>query len=114
MRELDLGRRFGGILAWDSLFHLSADDQRGMFARFSAHAKPGASLMFTSGTADGEVVGTYRGEPLYHASLAPAEYERLLAVNGFVVRDFSADDPDCGGHTVWLATRDAEASATSG
>jgi hypothetical protein len=31
MRSLTLGRRFGGILAWDSFFHLRQDDQRRMF-----------------------------------------------------------------------------------
>jgi hypothetical protein len=28
MRELDLGRHFDGILAWDSFFHLDMDEQR--------------------------------------------------------------------------------------
>ena len=28
MRTLDLGRRFGGIVAWDSFFHLTRDEQR--------------------------------------------------------------------------------------
>ena len=108
MRTLDLGRRFDGVLAWDSLFHLGMEDQRGMFRRFAAHVRPGAPLMFTSGPAEGEAVGAYRGEPLYHASLGPAEYERLLEANGFAVRAYVPEDPDCGGHTVWLATRDAE------
>lgn len=67
----------------------------------------GRALMFTSGPADGEAVGVCCEEPLYHASLAPAEYERLLATNGFVVRAYAAQDPQCGGHTVWLATYDA-------
>ena len=49
MRELALKRRFDGILAWDSFFHLSAHDQRGMFRRFASLAQPGAPLMFTSG-----------------------------------------------------------------
>ncbi|MCD0422714.1 class I SAM-dependent methyltransferase [Rubrivivax sp. JA1024] len=103
MRRADLKRQFGGILAWDSFFHLSPDDQRAMFAVFRAHAAPGAALMFTSGPAEGVAVGTYQGEPLYHASLAPAEYRQLLARHGFTVVAHRADDPDCGGHTVWLA-----------
>jgi len=107
MRELALGRRFGGVLAWDSFFHLSADDQRGMFARFAAHALPGAPLMFTSGTSEGEAIGSWCGEPLFHASLAPAEYERLLTSHNFSVEAHLANDPDCGGHTVWLARRSA-------
>jgi 2-polyprenyl-3-methyl-5-hydroxy-6-metoxy-1,4-benzoquinol methylase len=102
MRQLALSRRFDGLLAWDSFFHLTVEDQRAMFARFAAHALPGAPLMFTSGTASGEAIGHYCGEPLYHASLAPSEYRQLLATNGFSVLAYLAEDPACGGHTVWL------------
>lgn len=107
MRGLELGRRFHGVLAWDSFFHLSVDDQRGMFPRFAAHARPGAPLLFTSGPAEGEAIGSYRGEPLYHASLGPEEYEQLLGTNGFVVRRHVVEDPECGERTVWLATFEA-------
>ena len=106
MRELELGRRFDGVLAWDSFFHLGMDDQRGMFRRFAVHARPGAPLLFTSGPSEGEAIGSYRGEPLYHSSLDPAEYEELLTTNGFVVRAYVAEDPECGEHTVWLATHE--------
>jgi cyclopropane fatty-acyl-phospholipid synthase-like methyltransferase len=49
MRTLSLSRRFDGILAWDSFFHLCQDDQRRMFPIFRRHAAPRAALMFTSG-----------------------------------------------------------------
>ncbi len=104
MRSLEIHRRFDGILAWDSTFHLGRDDQRGMFLRFASHAAEGAPLMFTSGNEDGEVVGSYQDEPLYHASLSSAEYTRLLSANGFEVQAHVVSDPECGGHTVWLAT----------
>lgn len=104
MRELALDRRFDGILAWDSMFHLGVDDQRRMFGRFTAHARDGAPLMFTSGPSEGEAIGTYCGEPLYHASLDASEYEQLLAGHGFTLVAFVDTDPECGGHTVWLAT----------
>jgi SAM-dependent methyltransferase len=113
MRRLALGRRFAGLLAWDSLFHLRHDDQRLMFPVFAAHALPGAPLLFTSGSAEGEAIGSYCGEPLYHASLAPAEYVRLLADNGFSVRAYRAEDPECESHTVWLATFGDRATARS-
>ena len=102
MRELRLERRFDGLLAWDSFFHLHMDDQRQMFPRFAAHALPGAPLMFTSGPSHGEAIGSYRGEPLYHGSLDPSEYERLLLGNGFSVLAHVSNDPECGEHTVWL------------
>ena len=85
MRKLALQRKFSGILAWDSFFHLCHDDQRNMFPVFREHASPQAALMFTSGPVHGEAIGSFGGEPLYHASLDPAEYHSLLDQNGFRV-----------------------------
>lgn len=59
--------------------------------------------MFTSGPAHGEAIGSLEGEPLYHASLDPVEYRRLLESEGFAVVAHVADDQSCGGRTVWLA-----------
>jgi SAM-dependent methyltransferase len=102
MRTLSLDRRFDGILAWDSFFHLCPEDQRRMFPIFSRHAKPRAALMFTSGPSHGEAIGIYKGEPLYHGSLDEAEYRLLLNQNGFDVVSHVVEDPNCGHHTVWL------------
>jgi len=103
MRALSLGRRFDGILAWDSFFHLTPDDQRALFAVFRAHAAGAAALMFASGPRAGEAIGSYQGEPLYHSSLDPDEYASLLHQHGFEIVAHRAEDPDCGGHTIWLA-----------
>ena len=103
MRTLSLGRAFDGILAWDSFFHLRHEEQRRMFPIFREHAAPGAALMFTSGPGHGVAIGSYRGEPLHHASLDEAEYRGLLEANDFGVVAHAVDDPTCGGHTIWLA-----------
>lgn len=103
MRRLALGERFDGLIAWHSLFHLSPVDQRPMFARFATHSKPGAILMFTTGWAEGVRIGKWQSEPLYHASLDPGEYRRLLEENGFELLDHQLRDPDCGEATVWMA-----------
>lgn len=105
MRSLSLGRRFDGILAWNSFFHLAPEAQRRMFPIFADHAAGGAGLMFTSGTAFGEAIGTYQDEPLYHASLDTPEYRKLLNANGFDVVSHVAEDQTCGGLTIWLARR---------
>ena len=105
MRHMALGRVFDGLVAWDSFFHLDHHAQRAMIPRFGAHAGPGAALVFTSGPAHGVALGRYGGETLYHASLDPHEYRALLAAQGFTVLDFRAEDPGCGGRTVWLARR---------
>ena len=102
MRSLALPFRFAAILAWDSFFHLSQDEQRAMFPIFQRHIAPNGVLLFTSGPRADEHIGTMYGENLFHASLSPDEYRKLLARSGFNVLQFTPDDPKCGGHTVWL------------
>lgn len=103
MRALALGRTFDGVIAWHSAFHLTPRDQKDLFAVYARHVAPGGVLMFTSGTEAGEVVGEWRGEPLYHGSLSAAEYRAALAASGFDLLDNRIDDPETGGATVWLA-----------
>jgi SAM-dependent methyltransferase len=103
MRARSLDTRFDGLLAWDSFFHLTPDDQRGMFKIFRQHARPKAALMFTSGPRAGVAMGTYEGEPLYHASLDPDEYRALLDEHGFEVVSYVPEDRTCGAHTIWVA-----------
>jgi SAM-dependent methyltransferase len=103
MRALSMNRRFEGVIAWDSFFHLSHEDQRAMFAVFREHAACGAPLLFTTGTGHGEGIGSFQGESLYHASLSPEEYRTLLKSYGFKLLAHVVEDPSCGRHTVWLA-----------
>ncbi len=104
MRSLRLRRQFDGILAWDSFFHLTPDDQRRMFSVFAQHAASSTVLMFNSGPDYGEAVGDYRGDHLYHASLSADEYTELLDGIGFDVIVHAIEDwATGGGRTVWLA-----------
>jgi len=103
LRELDLGRTFDGIVAWSSLFHLPGADQPGVIRRLGEHAHAGSVLLMTTGPEPGEAIGEFAGEPLFHASLDPAEYEEALAAAGFEVVDQRLRDPDCGELSVWLA-----------
>ncbi|HWG04314.1 MAG TPA: class I SAM-dependent methyltransferase, partial [Beijerinckiaceae bacterium] len=103
MRSLKLARQFDGLLAWDSFFHLTPDDQRAMFAVFARHAAPSAILMFNSGPSHGEAIGEYRGDPLYHASLSAEEYRALIDGIGFEIVAHAVEDWQAGGgRTVWL------------
>ena len=103
MRELRLNSRFQALVAWDSLFHLCPEDQRRMFELFAKHSTLNAVLMFTSGPGTGEILGEYRGEPLYHGSLDGAEYRQLLNDNGFAVLAHVLEDATCGHRTIWVA-----------
>lgn len=99
MREALPERLFDGVLAWHSLFHLSPDDQTRVLPRLAGRVAEGGRLMFTSGPSHGETLGEWRGEPLYHGSLAPESYRALLAEAGLTV---AADGASTG---VWLARR---------
>ena len=103
MREYRDDRRFDGVIAWHSFFHLIQIDQRKMFARFSELVRPGGKLMFTSGPKSAVTIGDWEGEPLFHASLSQGEYTALLDASGFDLLEAKVDDPDTGGATVWLA-----------
>lgn len=107
MRTLSLNKTFDGVIAWDSFFHLTQEDQRHMFDVFQSHIRPDGYLMFNSGPSSGEAIGQFMGETLYHASLAPEEYRTLLASHGFEVIDFVKEDPNCGGRTVWLCHKNS-------
>lgn len=103
MRNLDLGESFDLILAWNSLFHLPADDQRAMFKVFAAHSHPRTVLMFTSGHSEGEAMGSVEGETVYHASLSPRDYRACFEEHGFDELAFKPEDPECNNHSIWMA-----------
>jgi len=104
MRRIDVGARFDIVIAWDSFFHLPTHDQRCMLRTFGKHTAPGGVLMFTSGLTEGEALGgDLFGDELYHASLDTEEYARLLDDHGYDVVLHRPEDPECGGHTVWMA-----------
>ena len=106
MRDLDLGRTFDVVIAWDSFFHLSPADQRRMFPRFRDHLRLGGVLLFTSGTKEeAGVGGDLFGDELFHGSLSTAEYSEQLSGNGIEVVSHRVEDPDCGGHTIWIGRR---------
>ncbi|OCX66197.1 hypothetical protein BFP70_07945 [Thioclava sp. SK-1] len=103
MQRLDLGQRYDAIVAFNSFFHLSPKAQRQMFPIFARHLRPGGRLMFTCGPEAGEAMGAVAGQPVYHSSLSPAEYALLMEENGLLPLRFVAQDPDCRGHSLWLA-----------
>ena len=49
--------------------------------------------MFTSGPSAGKAIGSFEGEPLFHASLDSDEYRRLMHDNGFDVVTHVVADP---------------------
>jgi len=104
MRGFLLDRQFDGIVAWDSFFHLKPDEQRNTLRRFSQYLSPGGALMLTVGHEAGEVIGEVAGEAVYHSSLSPEEYKRILSSAGFQNIEIVLKDESCD-RTVLLARK---------
>ncbi|WP_195820168.1 class I SAM-dependent methyltransferase [Roseobacter sp. MH60115] len=105
MRRFDLGETFDGIIAWNSFFHLTPEEQRGCIIRMAAHLEPGASLLMTVGPDAGEASGTVGGQPVYHASLSPAQYATCLEQNDLRLTGYLAEDPETNQHSVLMARK---------
>ncbi len=103
MRTINLKEKFDLIIAWNSFFHLSRDDQRSMFKIFEAHINKQGILMFTSGPRTSEVWSDNGGEMLYHASLDLEEYKKLLLEHNFEIIKYAIEDESCGGACIWVA-----------
>ncbi|MGI9370303.1 MAG: class I SAM-dependent DNA methyltransferase [Ruegeria sp.] len=105
MREFELDRKFDGIIAWNSFFHLTEDEQKACITRMAHHLHTGGMLMLTVGSRASEVSGTVGAEHVYHASLSPASYAVCLEENGLQLTGFLAEDPETQSHTVLMARK---------
>jgi hypothetical protein len=59
--------------------------------------------IFAPESSYGEAIGSYRGDPVYHASLDAAEYKDLLVRSGFELVEHAATDQRAGRRSIWLA-----------
>lgn len=105
MRTFELDQQFDGIIAWNSFFHLTADEQKDCITRMARHLRPGGMLMLTVGPRAGEVSGMVGSERVYHASLSPAGYAVCLEGNGLQLTGYLAEDPETQSHTILMARK---------
>ncbi|GAB4452106.1 MAG: class I SAM-dependent methyltransferase [Armatimonadaceae bacterium] len=103
MRNLSLDRTFGGIVAWDSFFHLNPSEQRSVLPQFMRCLQSGGALLITVGHEASEVLGTVENEEVYHSSLSPKEYKGILNTGGLQDVEIVFQDPNCGHRSVLLA-----------
>ncbi|MEM1073959.1 MAG: class I SAM-dependent methyltransferase [Pseudomonadota bacterium] len=105
MRDFELSESFDGIVAWDSLFHLTPSKQRTCIARMARHLSPGGSILATVGAEAGEAEGEVAGNAVYHASLSPAQYAMCLEENELRLTGYLAEDPETQKHSVLMARK---------
>lgn len=105
MRELTFPKKFKGIIAWNSFFHLNHQEQLKALKLFSECLDSSGVLMFTAGPEHGDVGGKVNGEAVHHWSLSLEEYQSNLENLGFKLKTYAHNDPECNGHSVYLFTR---------
>jgi cyclopropane fatty-acyl-phospholipid synthase-like methyltransferase len=105
MRELKLNRKFKAIIAWNSFFHLTQDDQLLTFSLFHKHLLDDGIILLTVGHEKGEITGRVNNNEVYHSSLSPEGYKELIKRYNLTIIDFVLSDLECNGHTVLLAKK---------
>ncbi len=77
--------KYAAVIAFDSLWHVSHDRQKEIYAVVSSLMNIGGYFLFTHGDKDGSIVGEMFGERFYHSALDVEEVHALLAACGFSV-----------------------------
>ena len=93
---------FAGVVAWGVLFHLSAEDQRGVIASVGAWLASGGWFLFTSGGERGTREGTMSGVTFRYVSLGVDGYRGAVRSGGMrLVREHV----NASGNHVYLAQK---------
>lgn len=78
-------RKFGAIIAFDSLWHIPHGRQREIYPAAASLLSDGGYFLFTHGKSDGEVTGEMFGQTFYYSALDVGEVRSLLIANGFEI-----------------------------
>ncbi|NBD34071.1 MAG: methyltransferase domain-containing protein [Cyanobacteria bacterium] len=108
IRTIDLNKTFDAVMAWDCLFHLQGNDQRVALPKIAQWTTRGGIFMFSSGWEEAEFWNRFRGREeieMFNASLSSIEYQTILENHGFDILLHRVSDPNCSGHTYWLAQK---------
>ncbi len=91
--EWEIPRRYSFISAWDSIWHVSLEKQRGLLLKLLGALEPGGVLLFTAGGLDApsEHTDSHMGPSLYYASLGIPELLRVIDEGNAICRHLEFD-----------------------
>jgi len=98
--SLVINRKFDGVLAWDSLFHLPLENQEKTIRKIIKMLNNDGILMFTTGGQAGELVSSMFDTEFYYSSLSMDHYERILVEEECEMLFNEIDDSRSKGHRV--------------
>lgn len=105
MRRVAMDGFYDGVLAWDSLYHLRGEEQATMIERIGAWLAPEGRALFNTSPAKTTLPASLQIEGLFHQSLEPDEYRAAFIRAELVEIDHRADDPACGGRSIWFVRK---------
>jgi 2-polyprenyl-3-methyl-5-hydroxy-6-metoxy-1,4-benzoquinol methylase len=92
--------QYDGIIAWDSIFHLTVENQVNVLKKIIQMLKPGGVGLLTCGVKEGEINSSMFGQPFYYSSPSFKRYIELIKELNCNICFSEIDDPTNGGHTV--------------
>jgi RimJ/RimL family protein N-acetyltransferase len=108
-------RPYDLVVAWDSVWHVTLDQQEAVLTRLCRGLAAGGVLVFTTGGTDtpSEKQDTFMGPPMYHATLGLPRTLQVLAEAGCVCRHLEYDQrPEL--HVYLIAQKSEKEDPTTG
>ena len=89
----DFPRKYDFISAWDSIWHVSLDEQENVLRKICKALTQNGILIFTSGGVDepGEGGNPFKGQPLYHSALGIPKLLDIVKSEGCILRHLEYD-----------------------
>jgi cyclopropane fatty-acyl-phospholipid synthase-like methyltransferase len=101
----EITRRYGAIVAWDSIFHVPKAQHATLFQAMSRWLEPGGPVLLSVGGSEDEFTAPMYGVDFFYSGHAPDVTRALLERAGFDIVLTEVDDPSSRGHVAILCRK---------
>jgi cyclopropane fatty-acyl-phospholipid synthase-like methyltransferase len=105
MTSVEIGDRYHGIVAWDSILHIPKAKHGELFYRMREWLTPGAPVLLSVGGSEDEFTAPMFEVEFFYSGHAPDMSVALLRDAGFDILIAEIDDPSSRGHFAILCRK---------
>lgn len=105
LTAIPLFHPFDGIIAWDSLFHVTKRQHAYVLGNLAERLAPGAPVLLSLGGSEGEFTATMFDTEFFFSGHGPDVGLTLLRTAGFEIVVAEIDDPSSRGHLAVLCRK---------